>query len=217
MSDSVAKNLLIEKAVAKSLNSTHEPYHTLCKCHTMEKLDKSNLSVLNVLEQSMKLRNTLESVNPALKLFFKGNAAVVEAGIYELLKLVTYDKSAKLCSLADEFDYILEREGKVKHMSLYHRHRFAKLRYAAVSILAALPLLQMLFIETEKNSLLVQACRLYVECEFFLTKLHALTYFTHEVTLPLLNYVEISDQSQLLHIIPKLYEDLSNGKMDTLK
>ena len=174
MSDSVAKNLLIEKTVAKSLNSTHEPYHILCKSHTLEKLDKSNLSVLNELEQSMKLRNTLESVNPALKPFFRGKAAVVEAGIYALLKLVTYDKSANSCSLVDESDYIVEREGKVKHMSLYHQRRFAKLGYAAASILASLPLLQVLLLETEKNNLLVQACRLYVECELFLTEFHAL-------------------------------------------
>ena len=40
----------------------------------------------------MKLRNTLKSVNPALKPFFRGKAAVVVAGIYALLKLVTYDK-----------------------------------------------------------------------------------------------------------------------------
>ena len=70
------------------------------------------MSILNDLEQSMKLRNTLESVNPALKPFFKGKAAVLEAGIYALLKLVTYDKSAILCSLADEFDYIVKREGE---------------------------------------------------------------------------------------------------------
>ena len=44
-----------------------------------------------------------------------------------------------------------------------------------------------------------------------------LAYFTHKVTLPLPDFGEISDQSQLLHIFPKLYEDLSNGKMDTLK
>ena len=114
MSDSIAKNLLLEKTVAKSLNSTHKPYHILCKSHTMEKLEKSNLSVLNELEQSMKLRNTLASINPALKTFFRGKAAVVEAGIYALLKLVTYDKSANSCSLTDEFDYIVEREGKVE-------------------------------------------------------------------------------------------------------
>ena len=75
----------------------------------------------------------------------------------------------------------------------------------------------MLLLETEKNNLLVQAYRLYVECEFFLTELHALAYFTHNVTFPLLNCVEILDQSQLLHIFTKLYEDLSNGKLDTLK
>ena len=87
----------------------------------------------------MKLRATLESVKSALKPFFRGKAAVVEAGIYALLKLVTYDKSANSCSLADEFDYIVERKG---HMSMYHQCRFAKLGYAAASILATLPLLQ---------------------------------------------------------------------------
>ena len=51
ISDSVAKKLLIEKTVAKSLNHSHESYHILCKNHTMEKLDKTNLFVLNELEQ----------------------------------------------------------------------------------------------------------------------------------------------------------------------
>ena len=75
--------------------------------------NKSNLSIINELEQSMKLRNTLESVNPALKPFFRGKAAVVEAGTHALLKLVTYDKSTNSCSLADEFDYIVERERNI--------------------------------------------------------------------------------------------------------
>ena len=52
-------------------------------------------------------------------------------------------------------------------MSLYHQRRFANLGYGAASILAVLSLLQMLLFETEKNNLLVQACRLYVECDFF--------------------------------------------------
>ena len=91
------------------------------------------------------------------------------------------------------------------------------IRLCYASTLAALPLLQMLLPETEKDNLLVQACRLYVECEFFLTELHVLAYFTHKVTLSLFNWVETSDQSQLLQIFPKLYEDLSDRKMDTLK
>ena len=111
--------------------------------------------------------------------------AIVESEIIALLKLVAYDKSANSCSLADEFDYIVERVGKIKHMSLYHQRRFAKLGYSAASILAALPLLQMLLNETEKDNLLVQACRLYIECDFFLTELQALAYFTHKVTLQL--------------------------------
>ena len=119
----------------------------------MEKLDKSSLSAINELKQCTKLRNTLGSVNAPLKPFFRRKTVVIETRIYVLLKLVTYDKSASSCSLADEFDYIVKSEGKVKHMSLYHQRRFAKLGYAAASILAALLLLQMLFLETEKKQL----------------------------------------------------------------
>ena len=214
MSDAVAKNLEIEKTVPNVLHSDHEPYHILCKSHTVEKLDKTNLFVLNKLERDIKLREKFESVNPALKPFFRGKDAIVEAGIHALLNLVIYDKSANSCSLADEFDFIVEREGKVKHMSLYHQRRFAKLGYSAASILNALPLLQMLLRESEKCNLLVQACRMYVQCEFFITELHVLAYFTHKVTLPLLHCVEVCDQLQLLSIFPKLYTDLTLSNMD---
>ena len=112
---------------------------------------------MNELEKDIKLRGKFESVNPALKPYFRGKDAIFESGIYALLNLVTHNKSANSCSLADELDYIVESEGKVKHMSLYHQPRFAKSGYSAASILAALPLLEMLLLETEKGNLLVQA------------------------------------------------------------
>ena len=74
----------------------------------------------------------------------------------------------------------------------------------------------MLLNETEMDNLLVQACRAYTECEFFITELQALIYFTHKITLPFLNWVEDCGQSQLTQIIPMLYHHLSAGKMDTL-
>ena len=51
----------------------------------------------------------------------------------------------------------------------------------------------MLLNETKMDNLLVQACRLYTECEILITELQ-----------------------QLTHIILMLYQDLSAGKMDTL-
>ena len=39
MTDSVEKNLHIEKGIAKELKSNHVPYHFLCKAHTVEALD----------------------------------------------------------------------------------------------------------------------------------------------------------------------------------
>ena len=218
MTDSVAKNLEVEKIVPRIIGLNHIPYHILCKSHLVEKLDKSNFDVLSKLEKSVSLREKFEFINPALlQPFFHSKIAIVESRTSALLHLVAYDKSANSCSLADAFEYTVEREGKVKYLSLYHQSRFAKLGCSAVLILEVLTLFQMLLNETEMDNLLVQACRLYTECEFFITKLQALIYFTHKITLPfLLICVEVCDQLQLTHIILMLYEDLSAGEMDTL-
>ena len=114
----------------------------------MVKFDQSNLSVLSKLEKDIKLRNTLESITPSLKLFFHGKKTAAEAGISALLKIVIYNKSANSCFLADEFYYVIDQEGKIKHMSLYNQRRFAKLVYSSDSIIAGLDLLQMLLHET---------------------------------------------------------------------
>ena len=100
-------------------------------------------------------------------------------------------------------------------MSLFHQRRFAKLGYSAALTIAALDLLQMLLHETEGDNLLIQSGKLYIECEFFSTKLQDLSYFTHKVTLPLFNCVEISSQNDLLQILPTLYHGLADGSMHT--
>ena len=70
--------------------------------------------------------------------------------------------SANFCSLADKFDYVIEQEKKIKHMSLHHQRRFAKFVYSAALIIASLNLLH----ETEKDNLLVQSSKLCMDCEF---------------------------------------------------
>ena len=49
-----------------------------------------------------------------------------------------------------------------------------------------------------------------------LTELSVLFYFTHKVTLPLLNLVKINSQKDVVRIFPKLYTDLKEDKLDTL-
>ena len=75
----------------------------------------------------------------------------------------------------------------------------------------------MLLAETPKSNLLVEACRLYLECEFLLTELKVLSYFTFKVTLPFLNFVEKNNQEKLLIMLPKLHEDLKNFNLETLQ
>ena len=95
MTDAVSKNLKIEDGIAECFNSTHKPFHLLCKSHTVKKLDASNLSVLSKVEALVKQRKTLESISPRLKSFFRGKKTTVEAGIDALLSLVSHDKSGK--------------------------------------------------------------------------------------------------------------------------
>ena len=59
--------------------------------------------------------------------------------------------------------------------------------------------------------------RLFLDCEFFITEPFVLVDFTYEVSLPLLNFVEISSQPDLLKVFSQLYVDLVDGKMETLR
>ena len=131
MTDAVSKNLEIENNFPQKIGSEHHPYHLLCKSHTVEALDRSNLKVLSMIEKKVNQRAIFENINPGLKSFFRGKTALVEAGIESILNLVTHDKSAKSCSKADLFDHICEREEVVKRMFLYQQRRFAKVGKAA--------------------------------------------------------------------------------------
>ena len=101
-------------------------------------------------------------------------------------------------------------------MSLYQERRFAKLGYVAGSILDAIPLLTMLINDGPNQNLHTESVRIYIECEFFSTALAVLSYFSYKVSLPLLNCIENSSQSDLCTIFPKLHEDLLAGNTNTL-
>ena len=207
----------MQSKVAEKLGSAHLPSHLLCKAHTVEALDQSNLRVLANLESKLQLRESFININPHLRSFYRGKSTVVVCGINALLKLITPDHSAKAVSLSDEFDFLVEQSGTVKHISLYHERRFTNLGYAAASLLHAVDLLKTLLLETPANNLLVQACRMYLESEVFLTELSVLSYFTHKVTLPLLNCVSFGRQEYLLEKLPLLWKDLEKGDLSTLQ
>ena len=53
MTDSVSKNLDVEKLVAGKLSSKHIPDHFLCVSHTIEKFDIMCISVLVDIEKKI--------------------------------------------------------------------------------------------------------------------------------------------------------------------
>ena len=108
MTDAVTKNLDNKDNIATALGTTYKPMHLLCKSHTVEVLDRSNLSVLYDIEKQVQQREILEGINPSLKSFFRGKKTKIEAGIEALLSLISHDKSGKSSSLSDLFDHICE-------------------------------------------------------------------------------------------------------------
>ena len=77
--------------------------------------------------------------------------------------------------------------------------------------------LQMLVNESHLANQHIEIVRMFLDCEYFITELFALAYVTYKIGLPLLNFVEISSQPDLLKIFPQLYAHLVDGKMDTLR
>ena len=143
-----------------------------------------------------------------MKSFFLGKKALVQAGIEALLSLVTHDKFVKSCSQADLFDFICEREGVNKRVFLYQQRWFTKLGKAALLILEAKDVLQMLVDEVEGTNQLVESYKIYLSSGLFITELECLAHFNHIVTFPFLNCVEMSTQADLLFTLPNLHEDL---------
>ena len=93
------KNLGIEDTIPNALDSNHHPYYLLCKSHTVEALDCSNLNVLAEIEKSV-TQQIFEGISPSIKSFFRRKSALVEAGIEALLNLITHNKSGRSCSQA---------------------------------------------------------------------------------------------------------------------
>ena len=144
MTDAVSKNLKVEHAVADILGSDHVPLHLLCKSHTCEKLDETNIQTLCEIESKIELRKQFEKREPRLKPFLRSSKTVALAAIKALLKLVAKGGDGKTTSLGDDFDQILEEDNVYKSYSLYKERRFSKLGYSAGAIYDCLPQFQKL-------------------------------------------------------------------------
>ena len=144
MTDSVSKNLKIEDRVAGVLKSNYKPYQLLCKYHLVEAFVRSNIEVLSTIENQLHFREKLESINLPVRSFLRGEKCVAVCWIKSILNLISHDKSATSTNQADLFDFTLQLENYVKHISLYQECRFTKLGYSAASIFDASPYLRTL-------------------------------------------------------------------------
>ena len=162
------------------MGSDHIPPHYLCNVHTSEKFDEALLSVVTSVEKEISLREKMESLNPQLKAFYRGRKSIVECSFVALCKLITPDTSAKSTSLCDDFDIIIELEGRAKLASMYQERRFTKLGTTAACVVKSIDLYNKLLEQTSNRDLLVKACQLYLNCEIILSAFKFLAYFTYK-------------------------------------
>ena len=173
----MSKNLKIEDEVTDVLKSNYKPYHLLCKSHLVESFDQSNIEVLSSTENQLNFREKLESINPSIRSFLCGEKCVAVCGIKSILNLISCDKSASFTNQTGLFDFILQRENQVKHISLYQEHRFTKLGYSTASILDALPYLRMLLNESHLTNQHIEIVRMFLDSEFFYHRIISVSIF----------------------------------------
>ena len=57
---------------------------------------------------------------------------------------------------------------------------------------------------------------MYISSELFITKFECLAFFNYHVTFPFLHCIEMSNQVDLCRILPQLYQNIVDNKIDTL-
>ena len=87
---------------------------------------------------------------------------------------------------------------------------------AAAALMKAKDLLTILLDEVEVTNQLLEACRMCISSELFITELECLAFFNYHVTFPFLQCIEMSSQVGLCKILPQLYHDLLDKKIGTL-
>ena len=99
------------------------------------------------------------------------------------MNLISHDKSASSTNQADLFDFILQREIQVKHISLYQERRFTKLGCFAASILDALFYPRMLLNESHLTNQHIEIVCMFLDSEFFYHRVIIVSIFYAQVKL----------------------------------
>ena len=121
--------------------------------------------------------------------------------------------SAKSSSLSDEFDIVIESEGRVKLASMYQERKFTKLGTTVACVIKIIDLYNKLLEQTSKRNLLVKACHLYLNCNFILSGFKYLALFTCKIGMPYLTFCELSSEKNMKQLLPRFYHELKDQNL----
>lgn len=95
--------------------------------------------------------------------------------------------------------------------------RFCNMGFTAAAILHHMDDFKELLSKTKSTNLLVTACKLYTENSFILSCMKAFATFNYEFTYPFFMFSINATQFESVQLMPLLYHDLLNKKLDRLK
>ena len=173
-------SLNIENGVAAVLGSSHIPLHLLCKAHTVNTLNGSNINFLPSLESPLKFREDLESINPGVKSFYDVKnwySCVPSSQFSTLLVMINYQHQ----QIRQSYLIMSPRDRKqsqalviTPRTTLYQTWLLLCLK------VDALPYMQMVLNEIHLSNLHTEIVLLFLDRELLTTKLFWLLYFTHK-------------------------------------
>lgn len=132
MTDSVSKNMEIEKIIAQKLESLHIPLHLICQSHFCESLDRGVEKCLVAIDEKIGLEETVLSRMPELKSYVS-HKSVTKAALDAISSLVV--DTGKPCNLYKEWLSHLATKSKKNKFVTYRENRFAQTGFLAASII----------------------------------------------------------------------------------
>lgn len=132
MTDSVSKNMGIEKMTAELIESDHVPLHLICQSHFTENADRSISKALSEIEESLNLKEHILEKSPELSSFIS-STPVTLACLNAVSSLI--NDTGRTSNLHNEWLKYLKDANKKNRFNAFRENRFAQTgRFAAATI-----------------------------------------------------------------------------------
>lgn len=130
MTDSVNKNMEVEKLVALEIGSSHVPIHLICQSHFCESADRAVSKCLVEIEETVSLKERILENSPELSSFIS-NSSITIASLHAISSMV--NDTGKTSNLHAQWIKLLKDFNKRNEFVSFKENRFAQIGFFAAA------------------------------------------------------------------------------------